>query len=526
MNGTSGVEEYRRTRRGRAATGLSLIVSLVTVLGGYQVMDALNVDAPSHPSSILPVTREVVRESIGGVLDERLSDERLKAMLGVGDAARTQKTRQNALAGVAAEAGQPVESPPPGPDYALKYYKTRSADLADELTNGIDASAVNRLTPCDVTPQQERTIRGRDQKQGTRVRCYVAGDRESELRAVRDVAGAGVQTSLTVPGHGSPTPVERVRRWAEEVVTDAGVDRVWRDGRYSENAADFLVRALDPPTLPDAIGKRVAAAVSLHTIDATAVAPAARGLASRLTWGVTAILFIGLWVAAILVAGWQLWTLLPSGRAQWTLGVGAALALLAGVYAYAFTTRGPETFALLGPLLRRLERESGTEIVGLARVFGAMTTSAIVLLLLAASATTWNAAKDTVEAHLEGIRTIFNVSAALLVAQSIQIAALYSWPAAALEDAQDTTGPLGATALLMAGLAGAVFSVALMIVYLPAVSVLRGLARENDSLAAEALLQRQGVRDSGMQWILRLLQALSPLLAAVPISGLLALLAE
>jgi hypothetical protein len=81
-------------------------------------------------------------------------------------------------------------------------------------------------------------------------------------------------------------------------------------------------------------------------------------------------------------------------------------------------------------------------------------------------------------------------------------------------------------ALLRAGLAGAVFSVALMIVYLPAVSVLRAVARENDAATAERLLQRQGVSDSGMQLILRLLQALAPLLAAVPISGLLTLLGE
>jgi len=64
-----------------------------------------------------------------------------------------------------------------------------------------------------------------------------------------------------------------------------------------------------------------------------------------------------------------------------------------------------------------------------------------------------------------------------------------------------------------------------MIVYMPTVSTLRAVARENGG-SAEALLQRQGVSDSGMQLVLRLLQALSPLLVAVPISGLLSLLSE
>ena len=189
-------------------------------------------------------------------------------------------------------------------------------------------------------------------------------------------------------------------------------------------------------------------------------------------------------------------------------------------------TPGAETFALLGPILQRLEHDAHTAILPLSRVFDAMTTSAIVLLLLAASATTWKATQQTVEDRLEGVRTIFNIAAALLVAQSLQLAVLYTWPAATLEHAQGTTGPLGTAALLRAGLAGAVFSVALMIVYMPAVSVLRAVARENVGPTAETLLQQHGASDSGTQLFLRLLQGLAPLLAAVPMTGLLALLGE
>ena len=502
---------YRQDWRGRAATALSFIVSIVVVIGSYVVVDALNVRTPSGKASILPVTRDVVRASVAAVLDERLSDERLKTMLGVDAAASQQADKKNKLATVAKQQGKAVEAPPPGPDYAVSYFKARSGALADELADGIDASAVERLAPC-----------ARNDKKKTS--CYVPGIRESELRAIREAIEPGVRSAVAVSGSGEPAPSEAVERWADAAAKDGGVQRIWRDGKYAEKPADFLVRALDLATLPEAVARRVATTVNVHTIDADAAAPDARGLVSRLAWGVTAIVFIGLWTAAILMVAWQLWTL-PTGFAFGTLGVGVVLAVGVGWATYHYTP-GAETFALLGPILQRLEHDAHTAILPLSRVFDAMTTSAIVLLLLAASATTWKATQQTVEDRLEGVRTIFNIAAALLVAQSLQLAVLYTWPAATLEHAQSTTGPLGTAALLRAGLAGAVFSVALMIVYMPAVSVLRAVARENVGPTAETLLQQHGASDSGTQLFLRLLQGLAPLLAAVPMTGLLALLGE
>jgi hypothetical protein len=508
-NATTDVKAYRHQHRGHAATILSVVVSVATVVGGYEVIRALNVDGPSHASSIFPATREVLRKSIAEVLDERLSEDRLKAMLGVSVSAAAAKEReqQNALASIARQEGRPVQAPPPGPDYAVRFFKARSVDLADELASHIDISAVNTLSACPQAPAKGAI------HEGAEMVCIAERKRDAELLAIRKVVGRSVDSSVLE---------ERASAWARLVAGDAGVEQVWVDGKYKTSAAAFVVRAIDPPTMPDAIAKRVANAISVHTVDAAAVAPAARGVASRLTWGVTAILFIGLWSAAMLVAGWQLWSLLPTPRSSVVaLAAGLVAAFVSGYLTYEITTRGPETFSLLGPLLQRLETESGTRILSLARLFGAMTTSAVVLLLTAASLTTWFATKGTVESHLEGLRTVFNVAAALLVAESIQIAALYRWPAAMLEYAQATTGPLENAALLTAGLAGAIFSVALMVVYLPSVSVLRAVAREGRDPAAEKLLQDHGVSDSGLQWFMRLLQALAPLLVAVPVSGLL-----
>ena len=254
------VKAYRKDWRGSAATALSFIVSLVVVLGGYQVITALNVRAPSRSSSILPVTRDVVRDSVGAVLDDRLSDERLKAMLGVDAAAAKEREKQSELAKVAKQAGQAVDAPPPGPDYAVKHFRTRSSDLADELTSRIDASAVSTLAPCADT---------KDQRQNTPAACYVAGNRESELRSIRDAVQASVQRSLAAAGSDPAQSPDPVKRWVDGVVADAGVERIWRDARYTDKPADFLVRALDPSTLPAAVAKRGQSTAGLSDMKAS-----------------------------------------------------------------------------------------------------------------------------------------------------------------------------------------------------------------------------------------------------------------
>jgi len=77
--GTTNVAVFRKNWHRVAATSLSFAVALVVMLGGAQVMSALNLRASSRTPSILPVTREVLHDSIAAVLDDRLSDERLKA---------------------------------------------------------------------------------------------------------------------------------------------------------------------------------------------------------------------------------------------------------------------------------------------------------------------------------------------------------------------------------------------------------------------------------------------------------------
>jgi hypothetical protein len=81
-----------------------------------------------------------------------------------------------------------------------------------------------------------------------------------------------------------------------------------------------------------------------------------------------------------------------------------------------------------------------------------------------------------------------------------------------------TGGTLSQAAMLAALFVGVLFSSTLAIVYMPAVSILRRRASGNPALAT------QGFDKAPLQQFGRVLQALSPLIAAVPLSGLIALL--
>ena len=420
-------------------------------------------------------------------------------MLGVDAAASQQADKQNKLATVAKQQGKAVEAPPPGPDYAVSYFKARSGALADELADGIDASAVERLAPC-----------ARNDKKKTS--CYAPGNWESELRAIREaIEPGGVRSAVAVSGSGNRRPP---KRWS------AGPTRPRRTAASSASGAtgnmprnrrtSSCVRSISPRSPRRSLGASPRPSTSTR-LTPTPAAPDARGLVSRLAWGVTAIVFIGLWTAAILMVAWQLWTL-PTGFAFGTLGVGVVLAVGVG-WGEDHYTPGAETFALLGPILQRLEHDAHTAILPLSRVFDAMTTSAIVLLLLAALATTWKAThrRSRIGSRASGPSSTSPRHSSF---SRSRFSSPCSTPGRRRRWSTRRARP-GRSAprrCSRAGLAGAVFSVALMIVDMPAVSVLRAVARENVGPTAETLLQQHGASDSGTQLFLLFLQGLAPLL--------------
>ncbi|HEV8397266.1 MAG TPA: hypothetical protein VGQ37_23445 [Vicinamibacterales bacterium] len=118
---------------------------------------------------------------------------------------------------------------------------------------------------------------------------------------------------------------------------------------------------------------------------------------------------------------------------------------------------------------------------------------------------------------------IFNGGASLLVAGTVEIAMLYEWPAALF----GSSGELKTAAWLAGAFAGVLFSVILSLVYLPTASVLRTAVRTTmPPDQAATLLDAKGFNDTAAQQIGRILQALAPMLAAVPLSTLVSALGQ
>jgi hypothetical protein len=222
-------------------------------------------------------------------------------------------------------------------------------------------------------------------------------------------------------------------------------------------------------------------------------------------------------MAVIFICAWQIWTLTPM---PWgTLVGGGIAALLLGIAAWRTEAIAPGSLELLGPLLIDLEDQVGTNVVAMSRLLIGLAAAAIVMMLCASAAITQIDDEMLLESQAEGLRAIFNAGAALLVAGVLEIATLYGWAASAFEPAAGAPGALGNVALIAAGFSGALFSAALVLVYLPAASTLRRRAAADETAVA-----KQGFGDSTFQQLGRLLQALAPLLAALPLSGLIALL--
>jgi hypothetical protein len=177
-------------------------------------------------------------------------------------------------------------------------------------------------------------------------------------------------------------------------------------------------------------------------------------------------------------------------------------------------------------MLQMLEGDNGTHVIEASRYFAGMAAAAIVLIIVASWSTMWHDSSDALEPQLDGLRLVFNAGAVLLVAGALQVAALYSWPASVFDAAidADAGSKLESTALMIAGFVGAVFSSVLVLSYLPALSVLRVRAINSDDKTT--LLEEKGFEDTWSKGLLRLLQALAPLLAGVPLTGLLTLLQQ
>lgn len=474
---------YRRDHTWGASTALSLLVVVTMLSAGCWVRSALAHDGLRASGTARPTT-PLLSRSIHRVVDGRLKGARLKALLGEFGSASAAADR---LSSIARTEGLPVQQPS-SVDFVVDTIRDEASRLSARLVERLDRDELRAALP-SLAAQAAKACAGE-----------------------RSRLADGLFEQVVDPDWADATD-----QWIQRVAADPTLSVAMRRLPAPQPDLSSILRsALDPPTLPAAISSQLFTDLTFRTMSPADLDVEGRELAARLTWGIAAILFVALSVATISIAVWQLWTLASHPTSIIIAGIVAAIGT--AILVWRLDMLAPGNLELLGPLLTELEGRGGTRVMATARGLSGLAAAAVVLMMCAGSAITWRTDVDLLEPQSEGLRSIFNTGAAMLVAGVIEVAALYGCAASAFEAGD--SGALSRAAIAAAGFTGALFSAALALVYLPAVSTLRQRAREHDQAGVVA----KSFGESTLQQFGRLLQALAPLLAALPASGLFALL--
>ena len=499
---TVAFKEFRHSHLSGAAIALGIVVLIGIVVGGRLVINAINVQRGPESVRAVAIDRAAAERGIKLVLGRQLSERRLRVLLGATAAstpeqdALTKILQQQKPATAASPQAVASSRESSGTDYLVTSLVNEVDDLARPLAALVPVDAIAKLRSACV--------------------AGCAGKAADDDRLNIETALAGIDAEQV-----DATLVE----WRRDVAADPGVTRAWSYLKTPPAASleAFLTEAVPLQRLVQSIAHQLADSASYGRLHKDEAAWANRSIAGRLIWAITAVLFVAMWCAGISIAAWQIWTLLPSPQNTIAIGVSVVVAVVAGVFTSTLDPITPDRFQLLGSMLQMLEGDTGTRVIQASRYFVGMAAAAIVLVIVASWSTMWNDSPDALEPQLDGLRLVFNAGAALLVTGALLVAALYSWPASVFDASigADGESTLASTALLTAGFVGAIFSSVLVLSYLPALSVLRVKATNRPQL-----LREKGFEDTWSKGLLRLLQALAPLLAGVPLTGLLTLLEQ
>jgi hypothetical protein len=498
------VKAYRHAHLSGAAITLGCVVLFGIVVGAWLAIDAINVQRGQDSVRAVAIDRAAAERGITLVLNRHLSERRLRVLLG---AAAAITPEQDALTKIPQQqkpdtAAASKLSASSRESSGIEYLVARLVSEVDDLARSFAV-----LVPVDAIA----TLRS-----ACAVGCAAKAAEDDRV---------SVETAITrIDSNRLDAALEA---WRRDVAADPGVTRAWsyltKPPAVSLDA--FLIDAVPSRNLVQSIARQLADSASFGRLHKDEAASANQNLVGRLLWAITAVLFVATWCAGISIALWQIWTLLRWPRKRIVVAVSVAVAVAAGVFAATLDPITPDRFQLLGSMLQMLEGDNGTHMIEASRYFAGMAAAAIVLIVVASWSTMWHDSSDDLEPQLDGLRLVFNAGAVLLVAGALQVAALYSWPASVFDAAidADAGSKLESTALLVAGFVGAIFSSVLVLSYLPALSVLRVRAINANH---KAKLEEKGFEDTWSKGLLRLLQALAPLLAGVPLTGLLTLLQQ
>jgi len=481
---------YREENGRGASLAAAATVLLVTVGAGYLIAQSIRI---GNAGPIAVATTAQVDRSVRHVIDDRLAAERIRTLLGAPEQGVALNSLQTDLQKVLE---QQLAAAKGG---GSAFFTTVVSELGRDLER--------RIVP-EIKIAQLNEIRRQARSE------VVATQIERLEGAVNDQLALQSATF--------------VKAWADAAAEDSALALSWTALQKpavpaGATLASFLTDAVAPARLTGQIARRVAADLVVSREGTEDRGPALKDLAARFAWGTTAIIFVGLCGAAILVPIWQIWTLLPAGRAGRVLTVTIVAAIVTAFIVVQWPSVSAERIEYFGPILANHESELGTWVIPLSRALTAFAAAAIVVMFAGAWASVWEDDEALVETQLRSLRLIFNAGAAALVAGTLQLATLYAWVVAVVGASPDGTA-VGSAAMIAAGYPAALFSVALLAIYVPPLAVLRGKVRSADDPATHAQLADQGLSDSPRQKFLVLLQALAPLLAAIPMTGLLSIL--
>jgi hypothetical protein len=485
----SELETYRRDNGRTAAVIAGAVVLFLTAVAGYLVAQAIRI---GEAGPIAAATTHAVQQSVGRIVDERLTADRVRMLLGLAEQPAAPNTPTAGLQKVMdAQVGMTKAG-------ASAYFTTAVAELSKDLKGRLAA---------EISVARLNEIRRHARSESLQLQCQ---------RIERYVTDALATAATAV-----------VDEWSKAAAADPALAQAWGAARspglpVHATLHTFLAQAVAPADLIQRLARRVATDLTVSAETAGERQRAIGDLSARFAWGTTAIIFVGICGAAILVPLWQIWTLLPARRVYPTLVIAVLVAVVIGVTVAQLPAVSPDRIEFFGPILIGHEAELGTWVIGLSRALTGLAAAAVVVMFAGAWASVWVDDSVLVETQLESLRLIFNTGAAALVAGTLQLAVLYGWAAAIVGVTGDNSS-IGKAALAAAGYPGAIFSIALLAIYVPPLAVLKIRARTADA-ARQTQLANQGLSDSAREKFLVLLQALAPLLAAIPMSGLISIL--
>lgn len=330
-------------------------------------------------------------------------------------------------------------------------------------------------------------------------------------------------------------------KWLNELQHDAFTERViaganatvvtkannTKDARAEGSAADpvemGIARVLSAQRLEAAL-KRGLTADLRPRIMGNGVAGWSKDVAGRLTWATMAFIFCAAFVFVMTAAFGQLRHVEEGSAGLWQRNgflVAAVLAVVVVLVPVALGAIGVNT----GPLEEALTffaTRYGLHVGVAINVSNVLAVIGAVFLIVGSVATFMVEVRtaDEVKVQLSGLRMLFNAGAIFLLAGTLEVNALLRWPAVFYPDA--TAQSLIAAANWMATAVGAVFTIVLLAVYLPSVTILHEQVRwlpAAEKADAENVFTAMGFGDGGIQQVSRLLQALAPLLTGLTLTA-------